>query len=110
MRQRSTDATSWRAPHFGFGAQSELAVAPDWMVAPLTLPPIAMPLQSAWTLTDAGFSTLRDAGLEAFASGDFWEGARWPKPPQTPVPAPPTPPPTLRHPWLRPARARPDRP
>jgi hypothetical protein len=51
------------APHFGFGAQSELVVAPVLMVAPVTLPPMAMPLQSACTLTAAG--------SEAFVSGDF---------------------------------------
>jgi len=50
-------------PYFGFDAQSELVVLPVLMVAPVTLPPMAMPLQSA--------CTLRDAGSEAFVSGDF---------------------------------------
>src|SRR5258708_176475 len=57
----------WRAPHFGFGVQSELVVPPVVMVAPVTLPPMAMPLQSAWTLT---------AGTEDFASGDFTAGKK----------------------------------
>jgi len=56
------------APHFGFDAQSELVIAPVRMVAPVTLPPMAMPLQSAWTLTGTG--------CEAFVSGDFGGGKK----------------------------------
>jgi len=107
------------APYFGFGAQSELVLAPVLMVAPLTLPPMAMPLQSAWTLADAGFpsligagfstltdagfpsligagfSMLTDAGLETCASGGFGEGEkRGPKAAQSPVAAAIRPPPS----------------
>src|SRR5204863_4572187 len=53
--------------HFGFGAQSEFVVPPVVIVAPVTLPPIAMPLHSAWTLT---------AGTGDFASGDFPGGKK----------------------------------
>jgi hypothetical protein len=53
--------------HFGFGAQSELVVPPVVIVAPVTLPPIAMALHSAWTLA---------AGAGDFASGDFPGGTK----------------------------------
>jgi hypothetical protein len=53
--------------YFGFDAQSELAVAPVAMVAPVTLPPIATPLQSAWTLAGSG---------DVFVWGDSMEGKK----------------------------------
>src|SRR5215472_4139045 len=49
------------APHFVFGAQSELVIVPPVMVEPVTLRPMAMPPQFAWTLGGVGFC----------ASGDF---------------------------------------
>jgi hypothetical protein len=54
--------------YFSFDTQSELLVEPVVMVAPLTLPPTATPLQSAWTLPGSG--------TDAFVSGDFTEGKK----------------------------------
>jgi len=58
----------WQAPHFGFGAQSELVVVPAVIVEPVTPPPMAMPPQFAWTLGGVG--------SEDFASGDFGAGKK----------------------------------
>jgi hypothetical protein len=55
-------------PHFGFGAQSVLVVPPVVIVAPVTLPPMAMAPQFAWMLAGVGS---RD-----FASGDFPGGEK----------------------------------
>jgi hypothetical protein len=72
--------------YFGFDAQSVLVVAPVVMVAPLTLPPIATPLQSAWTLAGSG--------SDAFIWGDSTEGKKWTMATQSPVAATTSPPPS----------------
>src|SRR5262249_55462588 len=95
-------AAAMAGTHFGFGAQSALVVPPVVIVAPVTLPPMAMALQSAWTLT---------AGAGGFASGDFPGGNKYTNAAQSPVTATTNPPPS--HPrtcWLLLSRRKPHKP